>query len=585
MTSLRPYLSHAWKPLALALASAALNKIFSLLNPQIFGRIIDNYASQIDTLTRTDFLRGVGLLLALYVGVALISRIAKAFQDYFVNTIAEKVGMRFYTENVERILTLPFNVFESHQSGSILQKMQQARDAIKKLIADAVNIGFFSLIGMSFVLVYSLTIHWSIALLFFLAIPIVGGIISVLGKKVKESQSSIVARSADLAASTTETLQNIELVKALGLEDQEIARLNNVNDEILDLELKKVVILRKLGFVQGTLINIMSSLIVLVGMLLIFNTEISLGQFLTLWFYGFFVFGPLASISQLVASYQEARASTQKVAEIINYAHMISARNPATYSHSNTRKIGMLESIRFDHVSFSYNAESEQSLHDINLTITSGSTVALVGPSGSGKSTFVKLLLGLYETSSGNIFYNNKTLSPLESGSLRSKIGYVPQDTQIFAGTIRDNLTFVMPDATDASCMEALEKAQALSILEKKHDGLDTIIGENGIKLSGGERQRIAIARALLRKPDLLIFDEATSSLDTATESAITQTIQNIRIREPELIIIIIAHRLSTIQNADTIYVLQKGILEESGTHDELVTQNGIYAHLWGQQR
>jgi len=583
MTSLRPYLSHAWKPLALALASAALNQIFSLLNPQIFGRIIDNYASQIDTLTRTDFLRGVGLLLALYVGVALISRIAKAFQDYFVNTIAEKVGMKFYTENVERVLTLPFNVFESHQSGSILQKMQQARDAIKKLIKDAVNIGFFSLIGMSFVLVYSLTIHWSIALLFFLAIPIVGGIISVLGKKVKESQSSIVTRSADLAASTTETLQNIELVKALGLEDQEITRLNNVNDEILDLELKKVVILRKLGFVQGTLINIMSSLIVLVGMLLIFNTEISLGQFLTLWFYGFFVFGPLASISQLVASYQEARASTQKVAEIINDAQINSQQEQLT--PSSKERINVLENIRFDHVSFSYNAESEESLHNIDLTITSGSTVALVGPSGSGKSTFVKLLLGLYETLSGDILYNNKTLSSFESGSLRSKIGYVPQDTQIFAGTIRDNLTFVMPDATDASCMEALEKAQALSILEKKHDGLDTIIGENGIKLSGGERQRIAIARALLRKPDLLIFDEATSSLDTATESAITQTIQNIRIREPELIMIIIAHRLSTIQNADTIYVLQKGSLEESGTHDELVTQNSIYAHLWGQQR
>jgi len=323
-------------------------------------------------------------------------------------------------------------------------------------------------------------------------------------------------------------------------------------------------------------------------MLLIFNTEISLGQFLTLWFYGFFVFGPLASISQLVASYQEARASTQKVAEIINDAQLSPTQDhESTSLHSTSHKesMGVLESIRFDHVSFSYNAESEESLHDIDLTITSGSTVALVGPSGSGKSTFVKLLLGLYEPTAGEILYNNNPLSAIDTQTLRNKIGYVPQDTQIFAGTIRDNLTFVAPNATDEACLEALEKAQALSILEKKHDGLDTIIGENGIKLSGGERQRIAIARALLRKPDLLIFDEATSSLDTATESAITQTIQNIRIREPELIMIIIAHRLSTIQNADTIYVLQKGSLEESGTHDELVTQNSIYAHLWGQQR
>jgi len=586
MSHIRPYMRHAWKLLALALISAVINQIFSLLNPQVFGRIIDNYASQVETFTRMDFVRGVTILLIIYIGIALISRIAKAFQDYFVNTIAEKVGMAFYADHVQKVLTLPFSLFESHQSGSILQKMQQARDAIKSLIKDAVNIGFFSFIGILFVLIYALTVHWGIALLFALAIPIVGVVVGILGKRVKTSQASIVGKSADLAASTTETLQNIELVKALGLEDQEINRLNEVNQEILDLELKKVVILRKMSFVQGTLINTMSSLIVLVGMLLIFNLEISLGQFLTLWFYGFFVFGPLAGISQLVTSFQEAQASTQKLSDIISEAEskMLPIKNTTLLSHSKRTRIQTLDTIAFERLSFKYTDTSVQSLDTITLSIKKGSTIALAGPSGSGKSTFVKLLLGLYEPTDGTILYNNNPLSSIDIQTLRKKIGYVPQDTQIFAGTIRDNLTFVAPNASDAACMEALEKAQALTILERKHDGLDTIIGENGIKLSGGERQRIAIARALLRNPDLLIFDEATSSLDTATERAITETIAHIRATEPELIMIIIAHRLSTIQHADTIYVLQKGTLEESGTHTELIEKNGIYAHLWSQQ-
>lgn len=571
------YIKTEKKLLILALLTATLNQVFSLFNPQVFGRIIDNYASQIGEFTQAEFIKGVGLLLLVYVGFALLSRTAKAFQDYFVNTISEKVGTRIYGESVAHVLTLPFSVFENEQSGSILQKMQKARDNVKKLIGDMINIGFFSFIGIIFVLIYAFTIHWSIALVFTVSIPVVGFIISMIGKGVKKAQQKIVARSAELAASTTETLQNVGLVKSLGLEDQEIARLEIVNKKILGLEIDKVLILRKLSFISGTMINAISSLIILVSMVLIFNASITLGQFLTLWFYGFFVFGPLSQISILVSSYQETKASLGELNKVLDQ------KLENVHTHE-TQTLEQLSSITFNEVSFSYDSNDETILKNISLEINSGDTVALVGPSGSGKSTVLKLILGLYANQQGSINYNTIPAKDVNIQQLKQHIGYVPQDTQVFAGTVRENLLFVAPDKSDADCLRALEQAQALSIITRQDKGLDTVIGENGIKLSGGERQRIAIARALLREPDMLIFDEATSSLDSQTEYEITKTIKKIREDHPNLIMIMVAHRLSTIEHADTIHVIKHGFLVESGNHNELLTNKELYYSLWNQQ-
>mgnify|MGYP000858681821 CR=1 FL=1 len=470
------YLKTEKKILALALLTASINQIFSLFNPQVFGKIIDTYASHVTDFSKGDFIRGVGLLLLLYVGLALVSRIAKAFQDYFVNTVSEKVGTHIYAQSVEHVFTLPFSVFENEQSGSILQKMQKARDNVKKLITDIINIGFFSLIGIIFVLIYAFTIHWSIALVFLISIPIISIIISVVGKSVKNSQQKIVLESADLAASTTETLQNVGLVKSLGLEDQEIERLNKVNIKILGLEIDKILILRKLSFIQGTLVNMISSLIILVSMFLIFDGNVSLGQFLTLWFYGFFVFGPLSQISTLVTSYQEAMASLGEVEKILS-------QKPDSKESFQKKYLKKLSSINMNNVSFSYLSARNKTLSNLSLSIDEGKTIALVGPSGSGKSTILKLILGLYEKDSGSILYNNIESNNVNINSIKHRVGYVPQDTQVFAGTIRDNLLFVSPAASDADCLDALSKAQATSIMRRQENGLDTLIGENGINV------------------------------------------------------------------------------------------------------
>jgi ATP-binding cassette subfamily B protein len=219
----------------------------------------------------------------------------------------------------------------------------------------------------------------------------------------------------------------------------------------------------------------------------------------------------------------------------------------------------------------------------VSFQVRRGETVAFVGPSGSGKTTLVKLLVGLYPPHRGRILYNEHREAEIDLDQLREHIGLVTQDTQLFAGTIRENLLFVRPGASDEACLDVLHKAAARGLLARAENGLDTVIGEGGVKVSGGERQRLSIARALLRHPDLLVFDEATSSLDSLTEDQVSETIREISTRE-DMIVILIAHRLSTVMHADRIYVLERGRVVESGTHDDLVEEKGLYYAMWRQQ-
>jgi ATP-binding cassette subfamily B protein len=242
-----------------------------------------------------------------------------------------------------------------------------------------------------------------------------------------------------------------------------------------------------------------------------------------------------------------------------------------------------VNTLTFSNVTFKHLTANRNALNHISFETNTGETIAFVGPSGSGKTTLVKLLVGLYQPLEGDVLYNNILSKEIDIDQLREKIGFVTQDTQLFSGTIRENLLFVRPDATDEECMNVLQRAACQTLLARADKGLSTVIGEGGVKVSGGEKQRLSIARALLRKPDILVFDEATSSLDSITEEEITETIRNVSENENH-ITILIAHRLSTIMHADCIYVLEKGRIIESGRHLDLINQKGLYYAMWRQQ-
>jgi ATP-binding cassette subfamily B protein len=247
------------------------------------------------------------------------------------------------------------------------------------------------------------------------------------------------------------------------------------------------------------------------------------------------------------------------------------------------QKVGDIDNLAFENISFQHNTAKYKALENISFSVSKGETIAFVGPSGAGKSTLVKLLVGLYRPQEGCIYYNGEEGKDIDFDELRGQIGFVTQDTQLFSGTIKENLQFAAPNASEADLMDALQKASCENLLKRAEKGLDTMIGEGGLKLSGGEKQRLSIARALIRKPHLLIFDEATSALDSITEEAITNTIRTIS-SEKEQITVMIAHRLSTIMHAERIYVLEKGQIVETGSHNELLTDKGLYYAMWRQQ-
>lgn len=575
MNILLSYLKKYWKLLGLALFLAAVNQIFSLLDPYIFRLVLDNYVTKFGELSSNQFFRGVGVLLLLSMGTALVSRIAKNFQDYFVNTVTQKLGAKMYTDGLAHSLQLPYQIFEDQRSGETLEKLQRVRSDVEKLVTGFVNVVFFSLIGFAFVIIYAFYVSWVIAVVYIAMVPLLALASWLLSGKIKAVQVRIVKATTELAGSTTESLRNIELVKAMGLSGQEINRLNNTTSEILKLELEKVKYVRSLSFIQGTVVNTLRTIMLFVMMYLVYARTITLGEFFSLYIYSFFLFNPLQELGNVINTYREAQASLENFKTIL--------ATPKEPRASKSRAIGILENLMFDNVTFKHLSGQRHALAGVSFKAQKGDTVAFVGPSGSGKTTLVKLLVGLYRPQSGKIFYNSAELENIELEELRSQIGLVTQDTQVFSGTIRENLRFVKPEAADEELWDVLNRSAAESLMQRASEGLNTVIGEGGVKLSGGEKQRLSIARALLRKPSLLVFDEATSSLDSLTEEQITSTIRELS-QNNKQITVLIAHRLSTVMHADRIYVLEKGKVAEAGKHEDLLNQKGLYYAMWRQQ-
>ena len=567
---LKPYKGLALLSMLLAAIAQALN----FLDPVIFGKIIDNYALNPGNRTEKELVTGVLWLLSLAIGVAIASKLAKTFQEYVLRLVVQKFGKSVFDDGLKQTIRLTYQEFEDQRSGETLSILQKTRRDTENFLNSFINILFSTLVGISFLIYYAITKHWALIPVFLIGVLLLGGLTGLLSKKIKTIQRKIFRENAIMSGNITESLRNIELVKSLGLTYPEIKRLKTFTQKIFDLEMIKVKKVRTLTFLQGITLNLLRQSILFILLWLIFRKVLSTGELISMQIIMNYIFIPLQDLGTIILAYREAQASLQ------NFDLLM--KKPVEVRPEEPIELGEVEKLEFKNVVFRHKTASENAIDDISFKVRTGESIAFVGPSGSGKSTLLKLLVGLYSPAGGNIYFDDVSVKDIRYNAIRRQIGFVTQDTQLFAGTVRQNLQFIKAAATDEEMIIALQKSASGHLINSTK-GLDTILGEGGMKLSGGEKQRLSIARALLRNPQILIFDEATASLDSLTEESITDTIKHIA-AEKKQIIITIAHRLSTVMNADTIYVLEKGTISETGTHQELFEQKGLYYAMWRQQ-
>jgi ATP-binding cassette, subfamily B, bacterial len=575
MKILWKYLQPHKRLIFLSLLLAGTAQLLNLIDPVIFGMIIDKYASGRNNMPQNELVNGILSWLALAFGLALLARLFKSLQEFTTRKAVARFGMYIFNDGLKQTLRLSFQEFEESRSGTTLSVLQKVKTDAERFINAFINVLFSSLVGIGFLLWYSINKNWLLIPVFFVGVVLLGSLTGLLSKRIKTVQRSINRQTDAQAGVITESLRNIELVKSLGLTFPEIRRLNEQTLNIFQLEMYKAKKVSMLSFFQGNALNLLKQSILFILLWLIFRKVLSTGELIAMQFISTAIFVPLQDLGNMILLYREADASMRNFDRLMN--------KPVERRPENAVDIGELDTLRFEHVVFRHKTAGYNAIDDISFDVRMGQTIAFVGPSGSGKSTLVKLLVGLYTPVGGKIYFNNVFSTDIRYNPLRRQIGFVTQDTQLYAGTIRQNMLFVKPAATDEEITEALRKASASALIAKASHGINTVLGENGMKLSGGEKQRLSIARALLRQPRLLIFDEATSALDSLTEEDITRTIREIS-NSREQMTILIAHRLSTVMHADVIYVLEKGKISETGSHADLLQQKGLYYAMWRQQ-
>lgn len=568
------YMRPQWKQTSFALGFAALTQLLTLAEPLIFQCMVDWYATKMQQFSLAQFLTGIGLLTLAAIGVAACARASHCLQYYTVSRISQQTGTAIFTDGIEHIFRLPLLTIEDHSSGELLEKLQKARRDVERFIPAAVNLAFTSVVGVVFVIVYASRVHWSIIPVYLLLVPTLVWLNVLISRRMAHLQTRISRRTTSLSGAAVQSVRNIHTVKALGIAAHEIARINASAAELQELERQRTLTLSRFVVLQSTLVNAARVATVVLVSWLLFKGAVSFGQFVSLFIYSFYIFGPLQEVGYIAGVFREMKTSLDEWDSI---------RHVSRESRGELATPELLENLSFSEVCFEYPASSVPALQRVSFSVKTGEVIAFVGPSGAGKTTLVRLITGVNLATRGEVAWNGISNGQLNLDALRQRIGYVSQNTELFAGTIGANLRLACEGVTDDDCLAALRNASLSPLLERLKDGLNTPVGEGGVKLSGGERQRLAIARALLRSPDVLILDEATSALDPLTERDIIDAIRNMASTQC-MLTVLISHRLAAVSFADRIYVLDSGRIAESGNHRALLNRRGLYHRMWVKQ-
>lgn len=556
---------HQWK-FYVGLFFLLLTGATALAFPKLMGMLIDcvknknnDQANQI----------ALGLIVILFLQSFCSFFRLSLFVNFTENTLAN-LRLSLYTNLVK----LPMTFFSQKRVGELNSRISaditQIQDTLTSTIAEFLR-QFILIIGGVILLA---TESFKLTLLMLAVVPLVAVAAVIFGRFIRKYSKQVQDQVAESQVIVEETMQGISIVKAFANEWYEVARYKGKISEVVKLAIKGG---KYRGYFASFIIFCLFGAIVAVvwyGVRLSIAGEMTVGQLISFVLYSTFVGASFGGIAELYAQIQKAIGATERVFELLEETP---EKINATQNGEPLEKIK--GNVSFKNVAFSYPSRKEvQVLKDVNFTAEFGQKIAIVGPSGAGKSTISSLLLRFYDIESGEITVDGKNIYDYDLENLRGNMSIVPQDVILFGGTIKENIAYGKPDATDEEIMLAAKQANALNFVEGFPEKFETVVGERGVKLSGGQRQRIAIARALLKNPSILILDEATSSLDSESEKLVQEALEVLMEGRTS---IIIAHRLSTIRNADKILVLDNGKITEEGTHQELINlENGTYKNL-----
>ena len=552
---------NTWK-FYLGLLFLLLTSVTALAFPKFMGMLVD-CVNKKDSGLANQIALGLGLVLILQ-SVFSFFRLS-LFVNFTENTLAN-VRLALYTNLVK----LPMSFFSQKRVGELNSRISndisQIQDTLTTTIAEFLR-QFILIIG-SFVMLASINIKLTIMMIS--VVPLVGVAAVFFGRFIRKYSKKVQDQVAESQVVVEETMQGISIVKAFANEWYEIERYTTKIREVVKVAIKGG---QLRGYFASFIIVCLFGTIVAVvwyGVQLSIAGEITVGELFTFILYSSYVGASSGGIAELYAQMQKAIGATERVFELLEEI-------PEKINSTENQNFPKIKGdVSFENVAFTYPSRKEiQVLKEVSFTALSGQKIAIVGPSGAGKSTIASLLLRFYDTTGGSITIDNKNILEYDLEALRGNMSIVPQDVILFGGTIKENIAYGKPNATDEEIMLAAKQANALQFIQGFPEQFETVVGERGIKLSGGQRQRIAIARALLKNPSILILDEATSSLDSESEKLVQEILMEGRTS------IIIAHRLSTIRSADQILVLDQGQITEKGTHQELIAiENGIYKNL-----